>query len=430
MTCEDLDTKVEHLRTVPDQLEKQKDADLADAPSPAARKAILDRYHLDLMEAQTAINAAEEALWTCLGQRDVQIAGHALEGLTAFDRCVQTFMRANGVRRGQLCILNQGHVLLNHAYTCAVAPPTQTRSLFRVASCSKAFTRAALRELRVGHPAIGTESVFPLLGIDTPAVGTMQDARLDEVTVDQLEVHRGGWDGAVSHFDPVFRIRDIAIAMGRQHDQLTKHDIARFMYGRPLDHDPGTVEAYSNFGYLLLGLVIEQVSGQTFVDFLRTEVLQPLGLGADVFVAPMLDASPRNPLEVGYDQPGTGPDAVHPSSPDPVPLAYGGEGFVTELMDSGGGLMTTANTLARFAHVRAAFRGSDRTPGSRSGSMAGTSSRMTSRGADIDYAWIFNTRAFRQPNDPLEHFNKRLDDLFDEIPLPLPSRQDHSIQIP
>ncbi len=57
-------------------------------------------------------------------------------------------------------------------------------------------------------------------------------------------------------------------------------DLVRFMRGQPLDFDPGSATAYSNFGYNVLGRVIEHVSGQSYADFVQAQVLQPAGVTA------------------------------------------------------------------------------------------------------------------------------------------------------
>src|SRR2546423_1652286 len=83
--------------------------------------------------------------------------------------------------------------------------------------------------------------------------------------------------------DAVCSLRKIATALGL-HRPPTKYDMARYMYGEPLQFDPGAQNfnttngnSYSNFGYLLLGLVVEERSGMPFVDFLRDHVLKPDG---------------------------------------------------------------------------------------------------------------------------------------------------------
>src|SRR5207253_2962839 len=46
----------------------------------------------------------------------------------------------------------------------------------------------------------------------------------------------------------------------------------------PLDFDPGTDSKYSNFGYIVLGEVIATVSGRPYEEYVRDEVLKPMGV--------------------------------------------------------------------------------------------------------------------------------------------------------
>jgi len=132
-------------------------------------------------------------------------------------------------------------------------------------------------------------------------------------------------------------------------------------------------------------------------------------------------SAPTNPLEVRYHDPSVGSDALHPTSPVPVPYPYGGEGYVTELMDSGGGLMTTATTMALFARQRAAWGLGGRMPSARTGGMAGVSSLAESKADDVDFAFVFNTRRFAQPGDPLGDFTAKLESMLAAAKLPTPS---------
>jgi CubicO group peptidase (beta-lactamase class C family) len=55
-------------------------------------------------------------------------------------------------------------------------------------------------------------------------------------------------------------------------------DLITYMTALPLDFDPGTQSKYSNVGYVLLGQIIEKVSGRRYEDFVTTEVLAPGGV--------------------------------------------------------------------------------------------------------------------------------------------------------
>ena len=93
--------------------------------------------------------------------------------------------------------------------------------------------------------------------------------------------------------------------------------------------------------------------------------------------------------------PGSGLSALEPRSSVRLPSPYGGGDFLTELVDSAGGVMTNAETLALFSSRHAVWGIGPRAVGSeRSGSLPGTTSHTYSRRNGIDCAFVVNTRSF------------------------------------
>jgi CubicO group peptidase (beta-lactamase class C family) len=110
--------------------------------------------------------------------------------------------------------------------------------------------------------------------------------------------------------------------------------VIRYMLGRPLDFDPGTKYAYSNFGYNVLGRIIEKVSGQSYGAYVQARVLAKAGamhlqLGRSL-------AADRLPDEVVYYPFASAPSSrsVFPPLKAEVPPPYGG--FHLEAMDAHG----------------------------------------------------------------------------------------------
>ena len=181
------------------------------------------------------------------------------------------------MRAGSLAVARQGKLLFARAYTWAEPdyPVAQADSPFRVASVSKAFTAAVIHQLLQAKKLELSQPVFPWLGLDRAALpGQTVDPRLATITVQQLINHRGGWNSRAANFDPVFSMRRIARRLGLRVGPSSR-DIARFMVGEPLQFTPGTQERYSNFGYVVLGLVAEKAGASAFHDLVRDQVAAP-----------------------------------------------------------------------------------------------------------------------------------------------------------
>jgi N-acyl-D-amino-acid deacylase len=122
------------------------------------------------------------------------------------------------------------------------------------------------------------------------------------------------------------------------------------MKGLPLDFNPGEKMAYSNFGFIILGRVIERVSGMPYEQFVRTRVLQPVGANRTrQGKSPMVNALPG---EVKYYMPGATLNYPLVQSVFPgggvVPLNYGG--YYLEAGDASGAWVSSTVDLLRFVN--------------------------------------------------------------------------------
>ncbi|GLY79033.1 serine hydrolase domain-containing protein [Actinoallomurus iriomotensis] len=206
-------------------------------------------------------------------RRAWRVAGPILHGLEEFDATVMAFMEERSIPCGSLAVARDGRLLLARGYSRGGRGTRETgpTSLFRTASVTKPVTAAAVLRLIQDGRLRPSDRVTDLLHI-----GAAADPRLTEVTVARLLRHLGGWDREVSG-DPMFDDVAIAKALGRPLP-IGPDDIVRYVTARPLDHAPGTAFAYSNYGYLLLGRIIEKVTGRPYATYVRDAVLAPLGV--------------------------------------------------------------------------------------------------------------------------------------------------------
>ncbi|MEU8122068.1 serine hydrolase domain-containing protein [Spirillospora sp. NPDC049024] len=281
--------------------------------------------------ARTARAAAAARTW--------RVTGKALTGLGGFDSTLKSFMQEREIPCGQLAVVRKGRLVLSRGYTYAEdgAFTTQPTSPFRIASISKPVTATAVLRLVQDGKLKLTDRAAILLGLPTTA-----DPRLKDVTVLRLLQHLGGWDRDITP-DPMFQDAAIAKALGVALP-VSKANIMKYASARELDHAPGTRYAYSNYGYLLLGRIIEKATGRKYEDYVRQTVLAPRKITRMRLGRTLTKATGEVPYHSGYT--GT---TVFDNSGTKVAYPYGA--FNLENMDAHGGWLATAMDLTRLAGV-------------------------------------------------------------------------------
>ncbi len=277
---------------------------------------------------------------------ELPMTGTAVAEMTSFDRGLCRLMRKWDIPGGALAVVKDGRLVLARGYGLAdvdTGRPVEPDSLFRIASVSKPITAAAVLVL-VEQGRLDLDAhVLELLDGFEPPQGTEVDPRLRQITVRHLLHHTGGFDRRVS-FDPMLSPPQITEALGTLAEN---RPILRFMLGRPLDFDPGTRYAYSNFGYSILGRVIEQVTGQSYAQAVQTLVLQPAGI-TRMRLGHTRRADRADGEVCYYPHDGARPvESVFPDQQQPVSEPYGR--FYIDAMDAHGGWIASASDLVRFA---------------------------------------------------------------------------------
>lgn len=274
-------------------------------------------------------------------------AGAKMTPAEAFAPVVESFMRERGIPGGALAVLKNGRLVYAQGYGWADREeqiPARPTSLFRIASVSKPITAVAVLKLVEQGRLDMDARPFELLQLRAQIPeGKTLDERWTRVTIRQLLQHTGGWDRDQS-LDPMFRAVEIAKELGGERPAGAQ-EVIRWMLGRKFDFDPGTRYAYSNFGYCVLGRVIEKVSGQSYENFVREKILAPLGIQTMRIGASLEGGQVKD--EVHYYTKGDGKGRnVFSDTPKQVPWPYGG--FYLEAMDAHGGWIASAEDLARF----------------------------------------------------------------------------------
>ena len=272
----------------------------------------------------------------------IPTTGIGQPGLASFDRLLREFVGERKAVGAALAVTKDGRLVYARGFGLADrvrSEAVKPNSLFRIASISKPITGVATLQLVERGKLKLDDRVAQLLSLNET-----KDLRWQRVTVRQLLHHTGGWDRGVS-FDPMFRSVEIARHCQTEPPAMPR-EIIRYMTEQPLDFEPGSRFAYSNFGFSLLGRVVELASGLPYCEYVRREVLAPLGIQRTRLGSTLLAG--RAVEEVHYydlkDQ--TGP-AVMGKIGQQVPLPYGA--WCLEAMDAHGGWIASAVDLVRFA---------------------------------------------------------------------------------
>ncbi len=146
--------------------------------------------------------------------------------------------------------------------------PTDMSSLFRIADVTMPITSVAIFTLIEQGKLNLTDKVFGASGILGTKYGKSPYGQyVTDITVDHLLTHTcGGWPADST--DPMYKDNswDQAKLIGWTLENL------------PLANPPGEHWAFSNFGYCLLGRVIEQITGQPYAGYVQSAVLAPCGI--------------------------------------------------------------------------------------------------------------------------------------------------------
>ncbi len=287
--------------------------------------------------------------------QQMPVTGIAVPGMESLDRVMKDFITGSwGIPGGALAVVQDGRLVYARGFGWADKEnnqPVQPESLFRLASVSKPITAVTVLKLVEEGKLDLDANVFCesgascLLADLQPPGGVIADARIYKVTVRNLLQHAGGWDSNQS-FDPMFMptTQRAAQAVGVP-PPASCEVVIRFMLGQRLDFDPGTRYAYSNFGYCVLGRIIEKVTGQNYEEYVKANVLKPMGINRMRSGHTLPEGRAEGEVRY-YDYPGAPLfECVFPSM-GRCPGPYGK--FYLEAMDSLGAWIASAIDLLRF----------------------------------------------------------------------------------
>ena len=187
-------------------------------------------------------------------------ADYAAKARALVDEQVKTgrFTGTVLVAKDGVPLLREGFGAADREWDIPNAPDTK----FRLGSLTKQFTATAILQLAEAGK----------LSVDDPVSKFYPDAPAtwSKITIKHLLTHTSGipsYTGLPDFF-----------SKGTSRLPLKPVEIVKLTQDKPLEFEPGTKFAYDNTGYILLGVVIEKASGQTYADYVSQHIFQPLGM--------------------------------------------------------------------------------------------------------------------------------------------------------
>jgi CubicO group peptidase (beta-lactamase class C family) len=299
----------------------------------------------------SSVLGALEGFHSSIGAAEIPTTGVADPNLAPFDKLFTGFLTEHKLPGAAVAVTHREKLVYARGFGLADVEkkhPVQPDSLFRIASVSKPITAVGVMmlveqgKLKLDDPVLKhmkLKAVIPN--------GSQYDKRWDKITVRQCLQHTGGWDrDKKGGFDPISIPGRITKAL-ELNGPPTPADIVRYMLGRPLDFDPGAKMVYSNLGYLVLGRVMEAVTGQKYEPWMKQHVLAPVHATGMALGKGVPENRAKKEVQYYDSKSRKGPCLYPPRAGQQVPLPDGANNI--EGYEAHGGWIASAVDLVRFA---------------------------------------------------------------------------------
>ena len=188
--------------------------------------------------------------------------GNELSSLPPMDAVIDSFMDFWSLHGVSLAVMRGDSLLYARGYGKAdPSTPMTPGTTLRLASVSKLLTAVGIMRLQEEGKIFLDTPVFGPYGVLNRLDPYIRDDDYCLITVEHLLRHQAGFTARGG--DPVFS------------PYPSQDALLRKQLGRRLAFEPGSSQEYSNFGFLLLSLIIEEVSGMSYEDFMQQEVFAP-----------------------------------------------------------------------------------------------------------------------------------------------------------
>ena len=169
-----------------------------------------------------------------------------------------------GMFSGNVLLAKDGNILYEKQFGYAdweKKTPVTSETLFRIGSLNKMFTHGMIKQLELEGKLGLNDPLSKYLDLYPKETG-------DKITIQMLLEMKAGLGDYLN--DPAFNQNIM--------NTKTVNDFLNIIKNEPLLFEPGTSQLYSNSGYVVLGGIIEKVTGKSYADNLKERFIEPLGL--------------------------------------------------------------------------------------------------------------------------------------------------------
>ena len=273
-----------------------------------------------------------------------------LPELRRLDHSVDSFLRFWGIHGASLSISRNDSLLYAKGYGKAGKDlPMTPATKLRLASVSKLLTAVGIMRLVEEEKLSLNDKVFGEKGILSKYNPYIKDRNYRLITVEHLLRHQAGFTSRVSG-DVMFHtynfMKDWGLTEVPTSGFIVQKEVAKNLY-----YKPGTWQEYSNFGYLLLSLIIEEVSGKSYEHFMQEDVFRPAHCYGFAIAGNYEDELKEGETHY-YLQPDTEPVPSFDRKYAEVEKCYGGNN-ITGLQGAGAWIGTTPELSRLMATIDA-----------------------------------------------------------------------------
>ncbi|BBN01578.1 hypothetical protein MPTK1_2g08550 [Marchantia polymorpha subsp. ruderalis] len=207
--------------------------------------------------------------------------------MATFDEIMEGLMKDNGIPGAQLAVAKGGELKLFQGY--GIAKRRQPRDhgddhnmttdhVMRISDLSRLITGVAVLQLVQDGRLELEDKAFMLLGHLEPPSNSKIDPRLHDITIRHLLQETAGWNVSASGREPSVVPGSLEVSQALGHaSPPSAAAIVQFMKGLALDFDPGSGLEPCNFCFLVLGRVIEVISGLPYESYVKKNIFDAIG---------------------------------------------------------------------------------------------------------------------------------------------------------